>query len=111
VKQWDIFLFPFLEEAPHPAVILSNDERCANSNFETVNALICTSVRLNRDAKPYEAILDERDGLDWKTAVRCDVVYLLPKAHFRELRGVVTAQRRREISKKIAFSLRLPSPW
>jgi hypothetical protein len=72
-----IYLFPFSEELPHPAVILSNDERCTNKDFATVNALICTSVRLNRDAKPFEVILDQKDGFDWKTAVRCDVIYLL----------------------------------
>jgi hypothetical protein len=55
VKQWEIDLFPFQEEQPHPAVIISNDERCANKDFTTLNALICTSVRLNRDPKPYEA--------------------------------------------------------
>jgi hypothetical protein len=73
--------------------------------------LICTSVRLNREPKVIEAILDEQDGLDWKTAVRCDLIYLLPKAEFQEYRGLVTDVRRREIAKKIAASLRLPSPW
>jgi len=111
VKQWEIYLFPFKEELPHPAVILSNDERCTNKDFATVNALICTSVRLNRDAKPFEAILDQKDGLDWKTAVRCDVIYLLEKARFVERRGEVSLPRRKEIAKKLAFSLRLPSPW
>lgn len=111
MKQWEIHLFPFSEEQPHPAVILSNDERCANPAFQTVNALLCTSVRLNREPKPFEALLDESDGLDWKTAVRCDVVYLLKKDAFREYRGKVGAARRKEISRKIVFSLRLPSPW
>ena len=51
MKQWEIYLLPFSEEQSHPAVILSNDERCANPAFQTVNALICTSVRLNRKAQ------------------------------------------------------------
>lgn len=29
MRQWDIFLFPFTEEQPHPVVILSTDERAA----------------------------------------------------------------------------------
>ncbi len=82
MRQWDIFVFPFREELPHPAVIISNDERCENSDLEAVNALICTSARLNRPRKKNEIILDESDGLDWKTAVRCDVIYLLPKYDF-----------------------------
>jgi len=52
-------------------------------------------------------ILDTADGLDWKTAVRCDVIYLLPKAEFKEQRGKVTGARRVGIARKIAETLRL----
>ena len=82
MRQWDIVLFPFREELPHPAVIVSNDERCENADLDVVNALICTSAQLNRPPRKDEIILDESDGLDWKTAVRCAVIYLLPKAEF-----------------------------
>jgi mRNA-degrading endonuclease toxin of MazEF toxin-antitoxin module len=108
VRQWEIYVFPFREERPHPAVIISNEERCVNGDLEYVNALICTSAKLNRDAKKNEVILNAADGLDWKTAVRCDVIYLLPKAEFRERRGKVTQQRRVAIARKIAETLRLP---
>jgi mRNA-degrading endonuclease toxin of MazEF toxin-antitoxin module len=107
MKQWDIQLFPFEKEKPHPTVILSNDERCSNDDLEYVNALICTSVRLNRDAKKNEVILNGADGLDWKTAVRCDVIYLLPKADFQQSRGRVTAPRQIAIARRIAETLRL----
>ena len=110
MKQWDIYLYPFDEAGPHPAVILSNDERCANDALEYVNALICTSAKLNRGPKKNEVILDETDGLEWKTAARCDVIYLLPKSDFSELRGHVTASRRRVIARKLAECLRLPLP-
>ena len=89
-------------------MIISNEERCVNADLQDVNALICTSARLNREAKKHEVILNAADGLDWKTAVRCDVVYLLPKADFRERRGKVTSQRRIAIARKIAETLRLP---
>jgi mRNA-degrading endonuclease toxin of MazEF toxin-antitoxin module len=108
VRQWEIYLFPFREERPHPAVIISNEERCVNHDLEYVNALICTSARLNREAKKHEVVLNAADGLDSKTAVRCDVVYLLPKGEFRELRGKVSPQRRVAIARKIAETLRLP---
>jgi mRNA-degrading endonuclease toxin of MazEF toxin-antitoxin module len=108
VRQWEIYLFPFREEKPHPAVIISNEERCVNADLEYVNALICTSARLNREAKKNEVILNATDGLDWKTAVRCDVIYLLPKNEFRERRGKVSPQRRLAIARKIAETLRLP---
>jgi mRNA-degrading endonuclease toxin of MazEF toxin-antitoxin module len=108
MRQWEIYLFPFREEKPHPAVIISNEERCVNDGLEYVNALICTSARLNREAKKHEVVLNAADGLDWKTAVRCDVVYLLPKAEFRERRGKVTPLRRVAIARKIVESFRLP---
>ncbi len=108
MRQWEIYLFPFREEKPHPAVIISNEERCVNDALEYVNALICASAKLNREAKKNEVILNAADGLDWKTAVRCDVIYLLPKAEFREHRGKVSPERRVAIARKIAETLRLP---
>ena len=108
MKQWDIYLYPFPDEKPHPVVILSADEWCANPDLYRVNGLLCTSARLNRGPKPHEVILNAADGLDWKTAVRCDFIHALPKADFKELRGSVSHIRRREITRKLAECLRLP---
>ena len=107
MRQWEIHLFPFEREKPHPTVIISNDERCLNDDLEYVNALICTSAKVNRKGKKNEVILNGADGLDWKTAVRCDVIYLLSKAEFKEQRGKVTPPRRVAIARKIAETLRL----
>ena len=107
MRQWEIYLFPLEREKPHPAVIISNDERCLNGDLDYVNALICTSAKVNRDAKKNEVILNGADGLDWKTAVRCDMIYLLPKAEFQERRGKVTSARRVAIARKLAETLRL----
>lgn len=109
MRQWDIFLFPFRVEQAHPAVIISPDERSMNPDIKDVNALLCTSVRLSREPKIYEAILDEADGLDWKTAVRCDLIYMLSKSEFPERRGRVSARRRAEIARKIFSVMRLPT--
>lgn len=108
MKQWDIYLFGFDREGAHPAVIISTDERCQNSDLDYVNALMCTSAKLNREPRKNEIILDESDGLDWKTAVRCDVIYMLEKAGFREARGMVTPLRRKVIARKMVECLRLP---
>ena len=43
MRQWDIFLFPFTEEQPHPVVILSIDERAAARKH--VNGLLCVTLR------------------------------------------------------------------
>ena len=72
-----------------------------------MNALMCSSAKLNREAEKNEVILNGADGLDWKTAVRCDVIYLLPKVEFQGVRGKVTARRRIAIARKIVETLRL----
>lgn len=53
-------------------------------------------------------MLDESDGLDWKTAVRCHQFVLVRKADLRNRRGAVSQKRRREIARKIVEVLRLP---
>lgn len=108
MQQWDIFMFPFTRERRHPAVIISNDETCQNSDLEEVNALLCTSAKVNRPPKLTEEMLDEADGLGWKTMVRCDRIYLLPKAQFQEQKGSVTEERRHAIARRLVEVLRLP---
>ena len=108
MRQGDVFMFPFSKERRHPAVILSNDETCQNEDLEEVNALLCTSAKVNRPPKPTEELLDEADGLDWKTMVRCDKIYLLPKAQFDDRKGSVMEERRHLIARKIVEVLRLP---
>ena len=53
-------------------------------------------------------MLDENDGLDWKTAVRCHQFVLVRKANLRAHRGSVSERRRREIARKIVEVFRLP---
>jgi mRNA-degrading endonuclease toxin of MazEF toxin-antitoxin module len=108
MKQWDIIMFPFSKERRHPAIIISNNETCENDDLEEVNALLCTSARVNRPPKPIEEVVDEADGLDWKTMVRCDRIHLLPKALFAERKGSVTEERRHLIARKLVEVLRLP---
>ena len=101
-------MFPFGKERRHPAVIISNDETCENPDVEQVNALLCTSAKVNRGPKLTEATLDESDGLDWKTMVRCDRIYLLPKSQFQEQKGNVGIGRRSVVARKVVEVLRLP---
>lgn len=108
MRQWDIYLYSFQQEQPHPIVVLSNDEICANADIHYVNALLCTSVRPDRPIKRRETILDQADGLDWKTAVRCDFIYALNKSLFGERRGRVSDVRQIELLRKIRFCFRWP---
>jgi mRNA-degrading endonuclease toxin of MazEF toxin-antitoxin module len=101
-------MFPFSKERRHPTVIISNDETCQNPDIEEVNALLCTSAAVNRGPKATEEVLDEADGLDWRTMVRCDKIHLLPKARFDDRKGAVTEERRHLIARKVVEALRLP---
>src|ERR1700761_1421384 len=58
MKQWDIVMFPFNREKRHPAVIISNDEACQNEDFLEVNALICSSAKVDRLQRVTEEVLD-----------------------------------------------------
>jgi mRNA-degrading endonuclease toxin of MazEF toxin-antitoxin module len=108
MRQWDVFMYPFDRERRHPAVIISNDEICDNDDIEEVNALLCTSARVNRGPKFTEQVLDESDGFDWKTMVRCDKIHLLSKARFTERMGRVTEECRPSIARKIVEVFRFP---
>ena len=72
MKQWDIYTFPYpSEEESHPGVILSPDAVATNDAVETVNVLLCATVRPEtREPKFYEVYLDQEDGLERKTAVK-----------------------------------------
>lgn len=104
MRQWDICLFPFSEEQPHPVVVLSSDERSAARKH--VNGLICVTL-LGRPLGLHEVLLDRADGLDWETAVRCDLVHLLARERFQDLRGHVSADRQIQISRKLIECFRL----
>ncbi len=107
MNQWDVFLYPFEKEQPHPVVIISNEERCMNKDLLWVNGLLCTTVRLTRPLKNREVMLDESDGLDWATAVRCDFIYSIEKASLKNKRGIVSSPRQKIISRKLVEVFRL----
>jgi mRNA-degrading endonuclease toxin of MazEF toxin-antitoxin module len=109
MQQWAIYLYDFHQEQPHPVVVLSSDEICANPDIQYVNGLLGVSLRTDRPLKRREVFLDQADGLDWKTAVRCDFIYTLNKTLFRESRGRVSEVRRLELLRKIRFCFRWPS--
>jgi mRNA-degrading endonuclease toxin of MazEF toxin-antitoxin module len=109
MKQWDIYTFEF-PEGTHPAVILSPDEQCMEPNLPNLNILFAYSLRpTNRPRKRHEVLLDEEDGLDWKTVVRCNKIHLAEKTKLTQLRGHVSPVRQREICRTIAevFRFRL----
>jgi len=106
IRQWSVFDYPFEIERAHPIVIISNDETCGNEKMLYFNGLICTTVRDNRTPKPWEIFLVQEDGLDQKTAVRCNFIYALPKEKLKNFRGTVTDTRQRQIEKVLGSCFR-----
>jgi mRNA-degrading endonuclease toxin of MazEF toxin-antitoxin module len=108
VNQWEIWTYAF-PEGDHPAVVISPSELCANSSTEEVNVLFASSARpVKRPPKLHEVLLDESDGLDWKTVVRCHRIHLVRKGGLKSRRGLVSLRRRTEIARKLVEVFRLP---
>ena len=104
MSPWEVWdhEFPW---GTHPAVIVSNPVRVERK--PEVVVLACRTLRpgTERDPEANEALLDEADGLDWKTLVRCDLLWTVSKARLKRHRGEVTLSRRRDIAIKIIQGL------
>ena len=107
MRQWEIWDWEF-PHGKHPAIVISPEDRCRNSDILTVNVLGCSSRRASRTAEIHEVLLNQDDGLDWETLCRCDVMFLATKAELTRKRGAVTRERRREIGQKV---IRLFGLW
>ncbi len=103
MKAWDIYTGNLY--GPHPCVLVSCQARIDAK--PQVVVLKCTSMKpgQERQARENETVLDEEDGLDWKTLRRCDLLFTIDKASLSHRRGQVTPERRRDIARKIVQGL------
>ncbi len=69
--------------------------------------LKCTSMQPGQERLPkeFETVLDQEDGLNWKTLCRCDLLFTVDKTALSNRRGLVTHERRRDIARKIVQGL------
>ncbi len=102
MKAWEIWTYAFPGAGEHPAVIFSHPLRVERK--QVVEVLLCATLRGEARAAPHEVLLNSADGLDWKTLCRCDLVYSVPREHWRGRRGLVSLERRREIIRCIIWS-------
>jgi len=104
MSPWQIWDCPF-PWGEHPAVIISNAVRVRLK--PEVVVLACRTMRPTtvRDPLEYETLLDETDGLSWKTLCRCDLLYTIDKSILKRQRGEVGFMRRRDIAIKIQQGL------
>src|SRR2546426_5456219 len=93
---WEIWIYDFPVEGPHPCVVFSNATRLAHPDFDRVNVLLCRTLRgpLQRELRPTEIIPDRADGLDWETLCRVDALHFVLKSGLRGRRGQVCQERR-----------------
>ena len=104
MKPWETWQCPF-PWGQHPAVIVSNAARVARK--EEVVVLSCRTMQPAsfREPNELECLLDEADGMNWKTLCRCDLLYTIKKSSLKARLGEVTFERRRDIARKIQQGL------
>ena len=108
MTQWGIYDYPFDEEGSHPVLIISSAVRARNEDFAEVNGLFCRSVRPHFQPKPIHFLLDEADGLDNATVVRCDHIFVLQRRLIGAQRGLVSMPRRLPLFRKILECCQCP---
>lgn len=89
----------------HPCVLVSKQARI-DAKPEVV-VLGCRTMRPANEREPRanEVLLDEADGLDFKTLWRCDLLFTVEKNQLGRRRGTVTPARRKEIARRIIQGL------
>jgi mRNA-degrading endonuclease toxin of MazEF toxin-antitoxin module len=104
MNPWQVWDCPF-PWGEHPAVIISNAIRVEMK--PQIVVLSCRTMRKSssRDPVGCEALLDQADGMDWKTLCRCDLMFTIDKTILKHHRGEVSLERRREIAAKILQGL------
>jgi hypothetical protein len=103
MKAWEIYTADIY--GSHPCVLISYQAR-VDLKSEVV-VLKCSSMKPGheRDAKENETVLDQADGLDWKTLCRCDLLFTVEKSKLRQKRREVSVERRRDIARKVIQGL------
>jgi len=104
MKAWEVWQCPF-PWGDHPAVIVSNATRVARK--EEIVILACRTMQPATFREPFETecLLDESDGLSWKTLCRCDLLYTIKKSILKHRLGEVAFERQRDIARKIQQGL------
>jgi hypothetical protein len=101
VKAWEIWTYdPGFGN--HPAIIISHPDRTANKPI--VEFLLGYSQRASRAAIAGEVLLDAADGLGWETLCRCDLIWSDDRKYLHNRRGLVSAERRKQIVRAILSS-------
>ena len=108
-SQWDIVRVRInsTDKDEHPAIVLSRAEACSDPRRQTINVLYGTT-RQPAEGVPLLAVqLNGADGVERATVFDCAQIYVVSKAKVSGVLGRVTAERRRQVSRKIVEAYRL----
>jgi mRNA-degrading endonuclease toxin of MazEF toxin-antitoxin module len=110
LHQWDVVKVRINPEDrdEHPAVIISPEELCIDPRKTKLNVLYGTTTRPGETPGAHEVVLNGADGLEHATLVGCAYLYGVDRRKITTSLGRVAQDRRRQISRKIVASLRLP---
>jgi hypothetical protein len=110
LHQWDVVKVRINPEDrdEHPAVVISPEELCCDPRKTKLNILYGTTKRPSEAPRPHEVVLNGADGLEHLTLIGCAYFYGVDRRKITGTMGRVTAERRRQIGRKIVASYRLP---
>jgi len=109
LRQWAVVKVRFrpTDRAEHPAVVVSNDEHCADTRLTRLNVLYGTKTSPGNTPRLHQALLNSADGLDLLTVVDCSYFYTIDKDAITSGLGSVSPERRRALKRTIIASYRL----
>ena len=110
VTQWDIVRVRInpQDEDEHPAIVITCDEFCADTSKPQINVLYGSTRRPAIQPRTYHVTLNGADGLDHSTLFSCGHLYTIDRRKITTHIGRVAPERRRQISRKIIATYRLP---
>ena len=99
MKSWEIWTWE-----GHPCVLVSNQRRVERKQKLVV--LKCQTLYSgDPPANEFETVLDHEDGLQRQTICTCDLLFTARKSEITQKRGLVSFDRRRDISRKMIQGL------
>jgi hypothetical protein len=109
LRQWAVVRVRFRpsDRDEHPAVIVSNDEHCADFRLTRLNVLYGTKTSPGNPPRVHQTVLNSAEGLDLPTAVDCSYFYTVEKDSITAAVGIVGLERRRALKRTVIASFRL----
>lgn len=110
LRQWDVVrvrIHP-KDKDEHPAIVITPDEFCSDARRAVINVLYGSTRRPDMKVLADHVVLNGADGLEHPTLLSCGHFYQIARNLITGSYGRVSAERRRQIGRKIVATYRLP---